>query len=391
MSTGPARSRSSILLSLAAPVAAVLFALLFSSLVLLISGKDPVAAFSAMLSYGSRLETFVDAVNRATPLYIAGVAVAIGFRMNLFNIGVESQYILAALISTQVGTVIDLPAPLHVTVIILVAMLVGALWAAIPAVLKVTRGVNEVIATIMLNAIGVSFVAAFLLARWDSEGQDTRTADIPESGRMPDLNGLFEIFTREIQKGRHVYGFLLVAVVVGLVYWFVLNRTTLGYDLRASGANPMAAEASGVPAKRMILIAMISSGAIAGLIGLPDVLGDRYHFGGDFPQGLGFLGIAVALLGRNNPGGIVAAAMVFAYLDATAPILELEGDAPREIVTITKGVIIFAAVIAYAVVERAQRRREVAAAARATAALHADEDAGGGGGPAPAAAQGVRA
>jgi ABC-type uncharacterized transport system permease subunit len=391
MSTGPVRPRSSILLSLAAPVAAVLFALLFSSLVLLISGKDPVAAFSAMLSYGSRLETFVDAVNRATPLYIAGVAVAIGFRMNLFNIGVESQYILAALISTQVGTVIDLPAPLHVTVIIVVAMVIGALWAAIPAVLKVTRGVNEVIATIMLNAIGVSFVAAFLLARWDSEGQDTRTADIPESGRMPDLNGLFEIFTREIQKGRHVYGFLLVAVVVGLAYWFVLNRTTLGYDLRASGANPMAAEASGVPAKRMILIAMIASGAIAGLIGLPDVLGDRYHFGGDFPQGLGFLGIAVALLGRNNPGGIVAAAMVFAYLDATAPILELEGDAPREIVTITKGVIIFAAVIAYAVVERAQRRREVAAAARATAALHADEDPGGGGGAAPAAAQGVRA
>jgi simple sugar transport system permease protein len=356
------------LLGLAAPIAAVAFALVFSSLVLLVSGSDPVAAFSAMLEYGSRLETTVDAINRATPLYIAGVAVAIGFRMNLFNIGVESQYILAALIATQFGTVVDLPAPLHVTSVILVGMLIGGLWAAIPAILKVTRGVNEVIATIMLNAIGISFVAAFLLARWDSEGQDTRTSDIPPSGRMPDLNGLFEIFTREIQKGRHVYGFLLVAVAVGLLYWFVLNRTTFGYDLRASGANPMAAEASGVPAKRMVFIAMVTSGAIAGLIGLPDVLGDRYHFGGDFPRGLGFLGIAVALLGRNNPGGIVAAAFVFAYLDATAPILELEGDAPREIVTITKGVIIFAAVVAYAVVERAQQRREVAAAARATAA-----------------------
>jgi general nucleoside transport system permease protein len=371
--SGPVHARGSRVLALAAPVAAVAFALLVSSIVLLISGRDPITAFSAMLEYGSRLETVVDALNRATPLYIAGVAVAIGFRMNLFNIGVESQYVLAALISTQVGSQIDLPAPLHVAVIILVAMVIGGLWAAIPAVLKVTRNVNEVISTIMLNAIGVSFIAAALLARWDTVGQDTRTADIPPSGRMPELNWLLEIFTRDIGRGRSLYGFLLVAVLVGIVYWFVLNRTTFGYDLRASGANPLAAEASGVPAKRMIMLAMIGSGVVAGLIGLPDVLGDRYHFGGDFPRGLGFLGIAVALLGRNSPVGIIAAALVFGFLDATAPILELRGDAPREIVTITKGVIIFAAVIAYAVVERANRRREVTAAARASARGPTDE------------------
>ncbi len=363
--TAARRSRSELLLGFAAPVAAVLIALVVASIVLMISGSNPLDAWASMWEFGTRLETSVDAINRAVPLYIAGIAVALGFRMNLFNIGVEGQYILAALVATEVGTKIDLPGPLHVAVIVLVAMSVGAAWAAVPAILKVTRGVNEVIATIMLNAIGVSFVAAELLGRWDSAGQDTRTADIGESGHVPGINWLLEIFTRDVGKGRELYGFLFVAIAVGIGYHVLLTRTVFGYDLRASGANPSAAEASGVPSKRMILAAMIGSGAIAGLIGLPDILGELYHYGGDFSQGLGFLGIAVALLGRNHPGGIVAAALIFGYLDASSPILEVEGDAPREIVTIMKGVIIFAAVVAYAVTERSRRRRQVAAAADA--------------------------
>jgi general nucleoside transport system permease protein len=363
--------RSDLLLGLAAPVSAFVIALLIASVVLIISGSNPLDAWGNMWEFGTRLETTVDALNRAVPLYIAGIAVALGFRMNLFNIGVEGQYILAALIATKVGAEIDLFGPLHVAVIVLVAMAVGAAWAAIPAILKATRGVNEVIASIMLNAIGVSFVAAELLGRWDSAGQDTRTADIGDSGRVPGINWLLEIFTRDIGKGRELYGFLFVAVAIGIGYHILLTRTVFGYDLRASGANPTAAEASGVPSKRMVLTAMIASGAIAGLIGLPDILGDLYHYGGDFSQGLGFLGIAVALLGRNHPGGIVAAALIFGYLDASSPILEVEGDAPREIVTIMKGVIIFAAVVAYAVAERTRRLRQVAAAAEAAHAMAA--------------------
>ena len=366
----PAHRR--LTLALAAPVAALILSLAVASIALVLSGSNPFPAYGRMFSYGFELETLVDMVNRATPLYLSAVAVAIGFRMNLFNIGVEGQYILASIIAAQVAAELSLPAPLHLTVIILVGMATGSLWALIAGVLKVTRGIHEVISTIMLNAISISLVVAMLFRQWDvpDESLNQETAEIPPSGRMPDLNGFVELFTREIGKGRVLWGFVIVAIIIGILYWIYVARTRPGYDLRASGINPLAAEASGVSPKRTVIMAMALSGAVGGLVGLPEVLGRDYAYGLQFTQNLGFAGIAVALLGQNHPGGIAIGALVFGFLDSAAPILDVHGDAPQEIVEIMKGIIIFAAVITYVVV---QRRRQDEEARAASLAMASDE------------------
>ena len=363
----PAHRR--LTLALAAPVAALILSLAVASIALVLSGSNPFPAYGRMFSYGFELETLVDMVNRATPLYLSAVAVAIGFRMNLFNIGVEGQYILASIIAAQVAAELSLPAPLHLVIIILVGMATGSVWALIAGVLKVTRGIHEVISTIMLNAISISLVVAMLFRQWDvpDESLNQETAEIPPSGRMPDLNGFVELFTREIGKGRVLWGFVIVAIIIGILYWIYVARTRPGYDLRASGINPLAAEASGVSPRRTIIVAMALSGGVGGLVGLPEVLGRDYAYGLQFTQNLGFAGIAVALLGQNHPGGIAIGALVFGFLDSAAPILDVHGDAPQEIVEIMKGIIIFAAVITYVVVQRRRQDEEARAASLAMA------------------------
>jgi len=360
-----------ILLTLAAPVVALVFSVAMSSIVLLISGSNPVAAFGDMMSHASRLETMVDILNRATPLYIAGVAVAIGFRMNLFNIGVDGQYLLAALVAAHLGAMVNLPGVLRIVWILVVAMAVGAAYSGFAGVLKVTRGINEVISTIMLNAIAISGIVAYLVREWQAGGailsgsaSRVGTTPIPESGLIPDLNSVVEFFTREVGQGKELTGMLVIAILVGLGYHILVNRTRFGFDLRASGINPFAAQVGGVPAKRMVVSAMVLSGAVAGLVGMAEI-----NQVGFFPanpiRGLGFTGIAVALLGRNHPAGIILAALIFAFLDISSGVLQFTGAASREIVVIMQGVIILAAVVAYEVARRARERQEARSAAEA--------------------------
>jgi len=350
-----------ILLAVAAPVVAAVAAVIISSIVLLASGSSPIEVYGDMLENGSRLETLVDTLNRATPLYISGVAAAIGFRMNLFNIGVEGQYLLAAFFAAAAGAAVDLPPVLHVSFILIVAMGVGSAYAGFAGVLKVSRGVNEVISTIILNSIATAGIIAWLLLKWQDsgrEGLNQGTPFIARSGRLPDLNSWLELFTREIGKGRRLTSAILIAVVVGIAYHVFVNRTVAGYDLRASGSNPRAARAAGVPPKRMVVTAMALSGACAGLVGMSEILGDKYSFDRSMVSGLGFKGIAVALLGRNHPVGIVFGALLWAFLDASSGILQQTGSASREIVKIMQGVVLLMAVVGYAVVKRAKMRDE---------------------------------
>jgi simple sugar transport system permease protein len=353
-------------LVLAPPLAALVLAFLVSLIVLAISGADPFEAFGNVAEYGSRPNTLVETINWATPLYLSGVAVAIGFRMNLFNIGVEGQYIFGAFIAAQVGSVLDLPPVLHVLVIVLTAMVMGGLAAGLAGVMKVTRNVHEVISTIMLNSILVGGVVSYLLGVWDvpDAGLDTALGEIPASGRFPSLSPALGLDTRS-----EMWGFVLVAIAVGFAYHYFVNRTRYGFDLRASGANATAAEASGVDPKRTVVMAMVLSGMVAGLVGLPELLGDSHQYTLRFTQGLGFAGIAVALLGRNHAGGIAIAALLFGWLSRASGILEVRGDAPREIVAIIQGVIILSVVIAYSIAERYRR----AEAARQAAAIVGEE------------------
>jgi simple sugar transport system permease protein len=288
-------------LSVAAPLLAIAFAALVTSAVLIVSGNNPLLAFATMIEQLGKPRIQVNILNNATTYYLSAVAVAIGFKMNLFNIGVDGQYRLAAMLAAAVGGAVTLPPVLHVGLIIIVAMCVGAFWAGIAGLLKVTRGVSEVISTIMLNFIATGIVAYLLstdrLAVSVSGSNNIGTQPIGPSGQMPGL---------PIIPGTEnpVFGMIIIAIIVGFAYWFMLNRTRFGYDLKATGLSEPAAIASGVNVKKMIVVAMLLSGAVAGLVGMPQLLGSSYSYGLDFPTGLGFTGIAIALLGRNNPIGI---------------------------------------------------------------------------------------
>ncbi|HEY4630831.1 MAG TPA: ABC transporter permease [Blastococcus sp.] len=374
-------------LALIGPVLAIIVALVISGIVIALIGEDPVAALKVMVDLGDtpsqQTQAIVVILNRAIPLFLAGLAVSVAFRMGLFNIGVEGQYRMAAIAAAAVGAAVVLPAPLHVLLIMVVAVAVGALWAGIVGVLKVTRGVSEVISSIMLNFIALG-TASFLLTgplRGSGEGASiVTTKPIPESGWFPGLNGLFTALGLA-QPRTELYGFLLVAIVVGVAIAVLIKRTRFGFDLRASGLSPSAATASGVNARAMVLKTMLLSGAIAGLIGLPDLLGDTHEFGTQFTGGLGFLGIAVALLGRNTPVGITLAALLFAFLDRAALPLQF-ADIPSSVVTIIQGTIVLTVVIANEVVGRfALRTAERAGSA--AAAPPADPGGGGGGDTSP--------
>jgi general nucleoside transport system permease protein len=217
----------------------------------------------------------------------------------------------------------------------------------------------------MLNFIAVGGLVAGLLPRFidDPTAANQGTPQIAESGRLPDLNSWVEVFTREITKGRRLTGVLLVAIVVGIVYHVILNRSRFGYDIRASGMNPDAARVGGVPPKRMIVIAMVGGGLVAGLVGMPEILSDTHAYDQGFVQGLGFAGIAVALLGRNTAPGMAIAALLFGFLDSSAAVLQVSNLASSEIVVIMQATILLVAVIAYEVVNRIRQRDEVRRAA----------------------------
>jgi general nucleoside transport system permease protein len=308
-----------VLLAVAAPVLALVAAFLLTALVLAATGKQPFDAFGIMIDYGSKSDSQVYILNKGTTYYLSGLAVAIGFRMNLFNIGVDGQYRVAAFFAAVVGGTLRLPGFVQIPLIILVAMLVGGMWASIAGLLKVYRGVSEVISTIMLNSLATSLIGYFLvdgrLATLDKQTNIVATDPLPSSSHffaIPAGAGLDP-----------VEGFIVVAVLAGVGYWFLLGRTRFGYDLRAVGQSESAAQASGVDVRRMVLSSMVLSGAVAGLVGMPTVLNESYQYTSDFPVGIGFTGIAVALLGRNKAVGILFAALLFGALQV--------GTSPRQL------------------------------------------------------------
>lgn len=347
-------SLRAVVLGLAAPLGALVFAALVCSVILLIAGHSPGVVVDSMSASLDRPRTTVIALNNATNYYLAAVAVAIGFRMNLFNIGVDGQYRLAAMLAASLaGTSFmdDLPSFLRVALTLIAAMAVGAVWAGIAGLLKVTRGVSEVISTIMLNAIATAVVAYLLNPSRLAvlTGNDIHTKEITSGGQVPGIPYGSSSTT--------IHGLIFVAALVGVLYWFVLSRTRFGFDLKATGLSESAAVASGVSVKKMVFMSMLLSGAVAGLVGMPELLGGAHSYSLNFPPGIGFIGIAVALLGRNHPVGMAFAALLWGYLDASSNGLDVAG-VPKEIVLIMQGVIVLSVVVAYELVRRYRVRLE---------------------------------
>jgi simple sugar transport system permease protein len=348
-----------ILLTLAAPLLAFAVAGLVTSIILLGTG-DSVSEFWGAIFDAPNTRNIVNILNNAAALFLSGLAAAIAFRMNLFNIGVEGQYRVATFTAAVFAGEALLPGVLNTVATILVAMLAGAAWAGIAGLLRVTRGVSEVISTIMLNAIALSLVAYLLRRLGTREGQTRITKEIPESAWVPGI----PIFP---DTSAELYGLSVLAIAAGVGFALLLARTRFGFDLRATGQSESAAVAAGVDVKRMVMYTMLLSGAVAGLIGMPDLLGTSHAYSSTIQTGIGFTGIAVALLGRNRPVGIALGALIFAYLSQQGIGLGLAGISP-DLVVVTQGVVVLSVVIAYEVVARYRERLEQAEVARQLAA-----------------------
>ena len=345
------------IVTVAASLLGVLIALGISAFILAVTGKNPVDAFTTIVETAGNTDKLVEMLDRATPLIFSATAVAIGFKMNLFNIGVEGQYLFAALISAQVGSSVNLPAPIHVLFILIVAVCAGAAWASIAAVLKAYKNIHEVISTIMLNFIGLAVIQWLFESffREEIEGNlNVKTKLLPNSGRMPTI----------IDGRLSTVFFLALLVIVG--YYVLVYRSRFGFRLRASGENPDAARTVGISARTMVMLSMIISGGVAGLVAMKSLLSEAYAYGPNAtPIQLGFAGITVALLGRNHPVGILLAAMLFGFLDSASATLQLAG-VPSSIVRVMQAIIVLCVVILN---EAAIRRLNVRTAEQAQAQL----------------------
>ena len=341
------KAPSTLMVTVASTVAAVTLALVLAGILLAVTGKNPIDAYAKMLDAGLEKNKLLEMVQRATPLMIAAVAVAIGFKMNLFNIGVEGQFLMGMFCAAVAGTYVRMPPVLHVTFCLVVAMTAGAAWAGIAAVLKVKKGVNEVIATIMLNAIALSVIDWLFQERFRYEtpgNLDVKTKPLPTSAWMPDL------------VENRLNSFVFIALAVVALFWLVVYKSRFGFRLRASGANAVAARTAGISSNRMIITAMLMSGAVAGLAGMPSLLGNTHAYGPTRPDGYGFNGIAVALLGRNHPFGIIVSALLFGFLDSVAGPLQI-AKIPQSIVLVIKAIILITVVIVNEVVARRVAKR----------------------------------
>jgi simple sugar transport system permease protein len=267
----------------------------------------------------------------ATPYIFGGLAVALGFRCNLFNIGAEGQIGIGALAAAWVGyTFTGLPAVIHLPLAILAGALGGAFWAFIPGYLKAKTGAHEVVNTIMMNYISFRLSDWLLNGPMKAPGYRPLTPNIEASAALP------RFLPDPIRLN---WGFPLALLVAVLVYWF-LFKTTLGFEIRTVGANSRAGRYAGMNIARNIILAMVLSGALAGLAGATQVLGVDHWVGQGFSAGYGFDSIALALLGKSHPAGVVAASLLFGTLRSGATRMQSIAGIPIDIISIIQGMVI---------------------------------------------------
>jgi simple sugar transport system permease protein len=322
------------------PLAAVLAAFVAGSFLVLAVGDSPFATYQLLI--GSAL-TWPDGIGYtlfyATPLIFTGLAVAVAFRCGLLNIGAEGQLYIASFATAWVGiTFAGLPAVLLVPLCCLAAVLAGGLWGGIPGVLKARFGAHEVITTIMMNFIAIALASYFTQYHYKPPGDAIlETVPIGEGGHVARLGRFVPGLPERIPLN---LSFLLALATCVLVYLF-LWRTRWGYEIRATGASPAAAQYGGIATGRQIVLAMALSGALAGMVGINEVLGYRYRYYDSFSSGYGFTGIAVALLGRNHPVGVILASLLFGALLRGGLFVDIFTEhVSKDLVMVLQGIII---------------------------------------------------
>jgi len=314
------------------PILAVFTALLIGAIIIWASGGDPITGYIGLWE-GSlgKTRSLSETVVAATPYMFAGLAVALGFRGGLFNIGVEGQLFMGSVCAAWVGYAITgLPWIVHMPLALLAGCLGGALCAGIPGWLKAKVGAHEVITTIMINYIAISFT------NWLVTGpmQDPNTI-VPQTRKILPSATLPPLFA----DYRAHWGSILALLVAVLVYW-LLWKTVLGFEIRTVGASATAAQYAGISVSRNIVLTMLLSGALAGAAGAIDVIGLHRYFSPGFSIGYGFDSIAVAVLGQNHPLGVIPAALLFGAMNNGAGLMQLRTQAPVFIISVIQALIL---------------------------------------------------
>lgn len=312
---------------LALPVGAILVTVVIASLLVLAAGASPLAVFGLVLKGAAGTQfALLETLTRATPLIFTGLAVAVAFRAKLWNIGAEAQLYAGAVATVVLGTgALPFPAPILVPLLILSAVIAGALLLLGPAILKTRFGVDEVVTTLLLNFIMLLFVSMLL------EGvlKDPMGLGWPQSQKLVSEARLPRIITGK----RLHYGFVL-AIVSAIVVWIIMKKTALGYEMRAVGHNPAAARFAGIPVNRVLLKTAILSGGLAALAGYSEVAGLKGNLTLDLSPGFGYSGIVVAMLAMLNPLGVVAAAIFVAGIFVGADAMSRTAGVPSYIANV---------------------------------------------------------
>lgn len=341
------RMAPSRLVNLLAPLAAIVLALLFSAILLVAVGVDPLETYRAMLrgAFGSAYavsETLV----RATPLMFTGLAVSIAFRMLFWNIGAEGQLAMGAFAASGVALFLSqsvswLQGPLLLIAMALAAFAAGAAWGLIPGALKAFLGVNEIITSLMLNYVAILWIQYLYYGPW----KDPKGFGFPGTARFPDdavLPRLKETawLPQLFDTGRVHWG-LILAIVAAVLLWLVLDRTRWGYEIKVIGENPRAARYAGMNIVRNILLVMIVSGGLAGLAGFSQVAGISYRLQQGIVVGDGYTAIIVAWLARLNPFGVLLVATLLAALFVGGDQIQITMGLPAAVAQVLQGAILF--------------------------------------------------
>jgi simple sugar transport system permease protein len=321
------------------PLLAVLTAIIIGGIVIAAVGGNPFAAYAGLFegSFGS-VKALSETAVWASPYIFAGLAVALAFKGGLFNIGAEGQLALGAVASAWVGYALpemlgyDLPMIIHLPLAVGAGMLFGLIWGAIPGALKAYTGAHEVINTIMMNYIALNLVSFLLNGPMKDKNPlnvIARTPEIAPSARIP------VIFT-----GLRIHWGFILALVVAFLIWWLLWKTTLGFEIRTVGSNPDAAKYAGINVKRIMTLTMALSGMLAGLAGTIEVTALNYRHELGFSTGYGFDAIAIALLGKTHPLGVVLAAILFAAMRNGATRMQFLTQIPVDIISVIQALIL---------------------------------------------------
>lgn len=328
---------------------AIVLGFAVGAVILLATGRSPGAMFGAMLQSftglgpaGFNPRYVGEFIVQAMPIILTGLCIGFAYRTGLFNIGAEGQFVTGALAATVVALLPGIPDFLRLSLVLLSAMLAGALWAGIPGLLRARFNVNEVVIGIMLNYVALNLNNFVVLEVYNSVDR-VKTPPFPQSALLKDK--ALEALTN---GSRLNWGFLLVIAAL-VVYWFVINKTSFGYSLRAVGHNKEAARYAGMKVERNIVLSMAISGAFAGLAGAIVTVG-VFSFGRALPanEGYGFDGIAVALVGGLDSVGILLSGLLFGMLKAAGPLMQT-ARIPKEVAGIISSSIVFFVAIHYGI------------------------------------------